>query len=813
MPTLFREAWRNAFEEGMLPEDGSSRLSRRPHRDLWSFGEGGREFNPPPKPQGCLDPCIKARGLKLMEQNGAIAAIRAKAILKAEQARSEDKRSPIFEDWNKAGENAVWEKAQALARALAGGDETGIEPMRAQTLETGRDVHGDPKLILVEADLCWRPFLIDAVLLWRLDAFGELPASPPRILAVYLDAARRSAALDFAGNDRDAAILDEIQEGWRDDVSLAPTTAAPGRLQAEVDDETVADGQENPIDALADALLWSVLGGNRPVQRWRVTFNQPFRFRDGVIEPSRGAVPVVAGPQEAAYFLGTPQSILVPQDIEEATDAAIRSYDIPLGDAGPEFFALTPRQAYPLRLPLRALRVHLFPEATGLIEWTVGDDAGAWEMVDGALRPVERSGDAPPIDHWRDLFGGGRASKIGDLGGRRIPMTMALLLDITHTLRFVRSTLKEGVWGDGADTHSLTVLRWPGLGTARVARGRDVDRDRIAGWFALLLKAAYRNVAIQPLSNEGGQVIVSAVAAGARPGLKTGQERLAPLVQRLATVDSYGENMAYDPDYAREEYEKAAYRRFESWGSLYAVTSHSFTYLGFGGFGLNVAHHLHMPTLYRRLFLIRQAYEAALSALSHQGAEATGLIAKPDANGEGERRYEALRRDLMLFTDVQWYRTVTSQVQGKELFDRMCENSPIDREFQTVLDSIARTDAYLAEHRREAEEKRERGLNMLVLAAGFVGVPFLVMSALLDPQKGSAFRTAFEWLVAKLPLGQTFTALFVGVAVVGTLWGGFEWASRRRGRGIDGRFAFWMALALCAFMAIFGRTLWSFITQ
>lgn len=686
--------------------------------------------------------------------------------------------------------------------------------LRLRVLGTGRDAPGDPCLHLVEANPAYRPFIADILYLWRILRTGRPPLEPMQILAVFTkdvpdrppgtaaDDPPDAAAVEYYGPPDDFPILEELtREGGKGDGPWARLSVYGGGCdEAFFGAEPRWGRGGSELNQLADALLNNVLRGNRPVQRWRTTFTQAFDLSPDEKDPKargnawrhlrdalndRSDAPdspagsdrpwvkrLIAGNQERRYFSSFTADTIAPGCNEPGDGQLLHSYEI-APPQGARLILVRPFWVRPLVAPLRRLRLHLFHGQTAILEWTIGDgDESLWADCGQSLvrevRPNEKSRNDPPAENWWAFFAPATAggppvppfARLADCAGRPVPVTLALLLDINATARFTFSTIEEGAWGAGVPLHALTALHTAAGIRGVVARGKRVESNAQEGWLAVLFRHATLGQCPSALErcalgDERAQVIASAVCAGALPTLGLARERFAALRQRFATVDDYGEGPFYDAEFGAREYDRAAYRRFEDQGSIFAATDHSFTFLGFGWFPLNVIHHLHMPTFYRRLFLVRQFYEAILAVFAGEAAALAGRIAawKDAAGGElgkdesallGQR--EDLQRRLLTFGERVWFEVVTPQIQGRELFRKMCDQSPIRAEYEIIDKGVKDTGAFLQERaviREEREERRQTGLLFLLTV---IGLPFLTFFTLTDNQVPPQFRTWLDWL-------------------------------------------------------------------
>lgn len=660
--------------------------------------------------------------------------------------------------------------------------------VRCRVLSTGRNAvrEGDPELILVAAPERFRPVLEDAIYRWMWEHHGEpLKTRSPltrrlEILALYQedDGTEPPAAdallvrVEFSAGAARRPLVDALlRPAMRRDLGL-------GRLATEVSGidavrcvftGTLGSGSR-ALSRLVDHLLDELLTGNRPLRAWRTSFLQPLRFKDADAfrtlrsklidgDDALPFAPLAAEQEERAYFLLQLRKHLVPDSKrngiphdEDRRDATLLSFEWKPGDL--ELHLTRVDYDRPVEHPIRSVRLHLFAANCMVVEWTL-----AWETDAKADGDEERRHDKSEEQKclWRFYFD-------------RLPgdaPSLASVLDLNRHARFVYSSFAaEEVHGDDRlKKRTLIRLNCGNDTPAAMNHAAGISARQPFGpcFRALLQKSLGEDLkpedTLDLLGDDRARVLCSVVVWGGQPIGTVESEAFRRIRARLHMVEDYDGGWPYDPGFSAKELEGGSYDRFAASGTWYGISSHSFVCLTFGAFGRKVVHETHMAGIYRRMFVLTLLHGAALQAF------ALDIPGSLEAWTPGERlsdSYRRLRPAFLRFTNLLWFRQVSSQVQGVELFDRMQEQAGLEREYQRIREEIADTDSYWQEESEIRREQRMRALTIL-------GIPFAVMLALYGlrekPDGAEPAHTWWEWLRCALGMSDEGAAALVAVLV------------------------------------------------
>ena len=173
-------------------------------------------------------------------------------------------------------------------------------------------------------------------------------------------------------------------------------------------------------------------------------------------------------------------------------------------------------------------------------------------------------------------------------------------------------------------------------------------------------------------------------------------------------------------------------------GSLYGASSHSFVFLGFDDpyFVRPHIHLRHMRTLYKRMYMLILLYELvlnrfALLLMTRSRDETLDGVPNPKV----EREMEHLRESFLKFTNGLWFSQVTSQIQGREIFELMRKHSVADNEYQFILGEIERTDQYYDNRQSRTVRKLDSFVRNIALPVG----TFITLTTLKEDWVRKAF--------------------------------------------------------------------------
>ncbi len=222
-----------------------------------------------------------------------------------------------------------------------------------------------------------------------------------------------------------------------------------------------------------------------------------------------------------------------------------------------------------------------------------------------------------------------------------------------------------------------------------------------------------------------------------------------------------------------QELSVATYDRWMEYGTFYGLTYNAFLTL------MSSRH----PTLFNSLWhyfqlsCIALLYKTSLQRFNDEVSGIARLWGKKRA-----RNLSALYKEHFRFINLAWFRDVTAQHQGRELFHMLCEAQQIDQE--TELLNATLTEMH-SDSRMTAEEKRERWHIVFgVLATAYL---FVDITGMLSKQELVDLMQSHPLLINMIPIVQHakrihVAILFVGIFIVSLICWLFSKIRERKNR-------------------------------
>ena len=176
-----------------------------------------------------------------------------------------------------------------------------------------------------------------------------------------------------------------------------------------------------------------------------------------------------------------------------------------------------------------------------------------------------------------------------------------------------------------------------------------------------------------------------------------------------------------DEEMIRDLLKKATYARWRNYGTFYGVSRHSFVAL-IGNDIINLLRH--MKTIYYRMASLVVAQRVLSLFYSREISEISrDLDERKLSNRELRKRVNALNRDYLRFVNNIYFREVTSQDQGIELYDLMQEQMNIKRDEEGLSTEVEQLYHYVT---MANDEQRNDEAEKLSIIATFFLVPTLI---------------------------------------------------------------------------------------
>ena len=192
------------------------------------------------------------------------------------------------------------------------------------------------------------------------------------------------------------------------------------------------------------------------------------------------------------------------------------------------------------------------------------------------------------------------------------------------------------------------------------------------------------------------------------PDVKYEDDTLSRIKALVATTDRFADTWN-DDDINGYAYTKTTLDRmmqtteFDLWaakGGHYIYNDMVNGYLYKGLVFKNIIAPKHIPYIYDRMLIQALFYQASLRHYDHEiTVKTTELLAaakkSPKDLQQALRSIQEQRGNFIQFTNQYWFREVTNQMQGKEIFRLQQQGLGLQESYALLQDEISRTDEYL----------------------------------------------------------------------------------------------------------------------
>lgn len=177
------------------------------------------------------------------------------------------------------------------------------------------------------------------------------------------------------------------------------------------------------------------------------------------------------------------------------------------------------------------------------------------------------------------------------------------------------------------------------------------------------------------------------------------QETLTPrelevFFSRFLYVESPENNYRYEEEFTKKMIAQNTYKRWEHYNTKTGFSRYSGAFLYFGH-----EEYLHRPfaSMYYQMFLLIVYYRSCLIRFADQIASISKQFTKVDIellnpSSQFLKQLSSLHGRFMKFMNVHWFKEVTNQDQGIELFSLMRQAFDLDDMYAQVKEEIERAD-------------------------------------------------------------------------------------------------------------------------
>lgn len=190
----------------------------------------------------------------------------------------------------------------------------------------------------------------------------------------------------------------------------------------------------------------------------------------------------------------------------------------------------------------------------------------------------------------------------------------------------------------------------------------------------------------------------SLALAGDKPEIQAGKDRYHALFTTAAYVDDFNDNWkdqdyyCYDAEFIKDMIEPHTYKRwFGPSGNLYGFTRYSAVYMAFG-YDFHKKYIPIIDRMYLLLSVLSLYYKTTLLRLNYRVSRLDNISSRKDESKK-EKNLDTVQDvhwELTNFSNRYWFREVTSQDQGIEIFDLYNKAMELQTEYNAVKQKIER---------------------------------------------------------------------------------------------------------------------------
>ncbi len=203
-----------------------------------------------------------------------------------------------------------------------------------------------------------------------------------------------------------------------------------------------------------------------------------------------------------------------------------------------------------------------------------------------------------------------------------------------------------------------------------------------------------------------------------RQKIVTIRQEYKQLFSRILFVDECGFGYKYDESFMNKHMRNHLYERWQHCGTLHGFCRYSDATKIFGKFSLVMNN---FCTVYYIMSIIALYYRCVLIDLPDLSSRATKKLIKDWTDEKGN--VKELRKDFLNFSNVWYFRELTNQDQGIEMFDMHRKAYELDGLYNGVKEEIEKLDNFIEIEQSKSETK---AINRLT----YLGIPLAAMAFL-----------------------------------------------------------------------------------
>lgn len=202
--------------------------------------------------------------------------------------------------------------------------------------------------------------------------------------------------------------------------------------------------------------------------------------------------------------------------------------------------------------------------------------------------------------------------------------------------------------------------------------------------------------------------------AGIAPEMKIAKERYERLFSLALYVDEGTDSWkkmngyVYDYEFTQNLMKQDMITRWKGLGVYSGYTIYSNTHFGSSWYFNNIIAPEHVPYIYGHMLVVGLFYQASLRYFAKKVSIATKKLASENTDHQqAQKEFRDLRKEFIVFTNDYWFRDVTDQIQGIEIFEKQTKSLRLIEEYALIKDEMERADEYIEALRKEDFDHRE----------------------------------------------------------------------------------------------------------
>lgn len=218
-----------------------------------------------------------------------------------------------------------------------------------------------------------------------------------------------------------------------------------------------------------------------------------------------------------------------------------------------------------------------------------------------------------------------------------------------------------------------------------------------------------------------------------------------------------------DYEMTEELLKEHTYTRWINYGTLYGISRYSFVLLTTELCKDNQFLLSHLQTMYYEMVCLVLAQRASILSFSNRVTE----ITEGNFNQNSIDDIQNLRKDYINFINKIYFREVTAQEQGIELYDKIVQFCRIDRDIKDLEGEIDGLHQYVLLEEEREKRSREENTNALLAIITIITSLFAVPSFFtgffsMDNFRGLSEKSFYELIIHPYVLLQLFYILSPG---------------------------------------------------